>query len=191
MRQQMGKKREPRMSARQILIMTTIIGGIVWLINANAPAVTAESHTAHQQSASSTMMAAGPPVIVYKTKADYYSNVAVSLSPDKSRILSFPDVMDVSVDRDLMLYPTRLHAHYLLSNRVLDKNSAFLNMTYSDYAALSKTPSPEEIYAKIIDKDPFAEMYFCGNRYSYKNLEPELNRIIDNNQLDVKCEKVK
>ncbi|MBN2683025.1 MAG: hypothetical protein JXR58_10995, partial [Bacteroidales bacterium] len=36
-----------------------------------------------------------PPIIIYKTKKDYYNNVPVILSDDKTKIVSFPDIRDL------------------------------------------------------------------------------------------------
>ena len=33
----------------------------------------------------------------------------------------------------------------------------------------------QDVFEKIIDKQPLVEIHFCGNRYQYKNLVEELN----------------
>lgn len=125
---------------------------------------------------------AGPPVIIYKTNADYYDKVPVTLSEDKSDIVSFPGIKDVFY-KGKLAYPTRLNKGYLLDNRGIDKNTAFLNITYEEYSKLEKTPSKDELYKMVLDKDPITEMYYCGSKYDYKDIVTELNDIIDEDML--------
>ena len=114
---------------------------------------------------------AGPPVVIYKTKRDYSRNVPVTLNADGTKIVSYPAVSDV---RSLP-YPTPLADGYLLDNRGIGQHVAFLSYTYEEYAALPKTPTSDELFEKIIDKNPLLEIHFCGNRYQYKHLVDELN----------------
>jgi hypothetical protein len=132
---------------------------------------------------------AGPPVIIYKTKSDYNNLVPVTLNPEKSEIASFPGVKDIFLKGELAT-PTILSNGYLLDNRGIDENVAFLDITYEDYSQLEKTPDKEELFQKILDSDPLTEMYRCGTRFDYKNLVEELNRKIENNELG-SCEKLK
>jgi hypothetical protein len=140
-------------------------------------------HTKKTESEKSGQMAiASPPVIVYQTKADYYDKVPVTLSEDKSEIVSYPGVKDVYYKGELA-YPTKLNDGYLLDNRGIDPNSAFLKLTYEEYSKLEATPTKEELYRMILDKDPFSKMYNCGNKYSYKDIVSELNSLIDGKKL--------
>ncbi|MBN3034749.1 MAG: hypothetical protein JW861_04130, partial [Bacteroidales bacterium] len=127
-------------------------------------------------------MSAGPPAIIYKTRGDYYDKVPVTLSEDKTSIVSYPAPRDV-IKGGLPAYPERLHDGFLLDNRGITEHSAFLGMTYGEYSRLEKSPGMEELMGLIIDKDPFTEMYHCGSRYQYKNLLDDLNRIIDGGNL--------
>ncbi len=122
--------------------------------------------------------AAGPPTIIYKTSSDYYDKVAVTLSEDKKDIVNYPGIKDVYYKGELA-YPTKLNDGYLLDNRGIDPTSAFLNITYEAYSKLEKTPSKEELYNMILDKDPFTEMYSCGSKYKFKDIITELNAAID------------
>lgn len=126
---------------------------------------------------------AGPPAIIYKTSADYYDKVAVTLSEDKSEIVSYPGIKDVYYKGELA-YPTRLNGGFLLDNRGIDATSAFLDISYEDYSKLDKTPAKEELMNRIIDKDPFIEMYHCGSKYKYHDIVNELNTAIDNKSLE-------
>jgi hypothetical protein len=116
-----------------------------------------------------------PPVIVYKTRKDYNKNVAIQLSEDKKRITGYPHPYDVSEKS----YPTPLKNGYMLDNRGIGKNTAFISMTYEEYAALRNVPSIAELDSMIIDRDPVEEMYNCENHAKDKDIINDLNKIID------------
>jgi hypothetical protein len=67
----------------------------------------------------------------------------------------------------------------LLDNRGINKNVAFLNLSYEAYSKLGTTPSPGQLMKMIADDDPLKIMYSCGIKSSYKNIEQELNSKID------------
>ena len=130
---------------------------------------------------------AGPPTIIYKTKKDYNQFVPVILSEDKSKIVSYPHPKDVFYKGELA-YPTELKNGYLLDNRGINSNVAFLNITYEDYSKLEKVPLLNELFSMILDKNPLIEIYNCGNRYTFKNEIFDLNKLIENNGLkNCKC----
>jgi len=115
-----------------------------------------------------------PPIVVYKTTKDYSKNVAVTLSEDKKTIVAYPAPTDVS-ERS---YPTALHKGYWLDNRGISPHTAFLSITYEEYAKLKKAPSLEELYKMIIDKNPIKKMYVCGQGTAHDGLVLELNALI-------------
>lgn len=115
-----------------------------------------------------------PPIVVYKMTKDYSKNVAVTLSEDKTRIVSYPATSDVSAGS----YPTALNKGYWLDNRGISPNTAFLSITYEEYAKLKKTPSQEELYSMIIDKNPIKKMYICGRGGMHDGIVSELNALI-------------
>jgi hypothetical protein len=117
------------------------------------------------------------PVIIYKTTSDFYNNVPVILSDDKTDIVSFPDRSDVYFNGKLA-YPTRLDNGYLLDNRGIGKNVAFLNITYEQYSKLSATPTKTELLKMILDKNPLTELYNC-NQLPSNNIQM-LNEAIKN-----------
>lgn len=119
-----------------------------------------------------------PHAIVYKMKKDYSKNVPVILSEDKTTIISYPAITDVFFNGKLA-YPTNLLDGYLLDNCGINKNVAFLSYTYEEYAALSTTPSIDELYKKIIDKDPLVEIVDCGLRDNYKNGAEDIKKLIE------------
>ena len=125
---------------------------------------------------------AGPPTIVYKTKAVYFNLVPVILSEDKTDIVNYPSIKDVYYKGELA-YPTRLSKGYLMDNRGIGKNVAFLNITYEDYSKLSKTPSKEELKEMILDDEPLTEIYNCGSKFKYKNLIEDINELIESDKL--------
>jgi len=118
-----------------------------------------------------------PPVIIYKTKSNYDKNVPVIMSEDKKDIVSYPDITDVYYAGKLA-YPTQLANGYLLDNRGIGKNVAFLRFTYEEYSKLSSTPTKEELLGMIIDKNPLIELYNC-DKLPKNNIE-KLNEAISN-----------
>ena len=125
--------------------------------------------------------------IIYKTKKDYRSFVPVTLSEDKTKIVSYPNPKDVFYE-GVLAYPTELNKGYLLDNRGINNNVAFLNINYENYSKLEEVPLLDELFSMILDKDPLIEMYNCGNRYTFKNGISDLNKFIDNIGLkDCKC----
>ena len=131
---------------------------------------------------------AGPTTFIYKTKGDYNKLVPVTLSDDKTKITSFPHPDDVYYKGELAL-PTQLEDGYLLDNRGISANVAFLSFTYDKYSKLEKAPSVDELFNMIIDNNPLVELYDCGNRYQYKDEVAELNNMIKKQQL-TQCKKV-
>lgn len=100
------------------------------------------------------------PVMIYKTKTDYYHNVPVSLTEDGSVIASYPAITDLFLG-DGFAYPTPLEGGYWLDNRGIGVGTAFLDLTYEQYTALPETPSPDELMNHLLDTDPILELYKC------------------------------
>ncbi len=126
---------------------------------------------------------ANSPVIVYKTKLDYSQHVPVIMSPDKQEVISYPAPIDVYFNGDLA-YPVALENGYLLDKRGINENAAFTKWTYYEYSRLSKTPSIQDINRMMLETDPFIEIYYCGTRNDFKDLEADLNEIIRKGQLN-------
>lgn len=129
---------------------------------------------------------AGPQTIIYKTSKNYNKLVPVILSDDKTKIVSYPHPKDIYLNGNFS-YPTELQKGYLLDNRGINKNVAFLKITYEEYSNYKNAPSPNELYEKILDKDPLIEIYNCGNRLTFKNEIEDLNRLIESDGLEL-CE---
>lgn len=121
-------------------------------------------------------MVPGPPTIVYKTNSDYYHNVPVQLNSDGT-IASYPDPSDLTIGGELA-YPTRLEDGYLLDNKGISTNVAFIEMTYEEYSKLGKAPSTDELQSMVIDEKPLKEMYNCGLRSKFNDPVKEINAVI-------------
>jgi len=119
----------------------------------------------------------GPDAIIYKTKADYNTLVPVIMNSERTDIVSYPAPGDLKY-RGKPAIPTELEDGFLLDNRGITENVAFLNITYEAYIALDKTPSKDELLEMIIDSDPLTAMFNCGKRSGYNNEVQELNTCI-------------
>lgn len=120
---------------------------------------------------------ASPVVYVYKTKADYFHHVPVLMDEARTRILSYPAPGDLKLGDGLRL-PTPLDQGYLLDNKGIGPNVAFLTYTYEEYSRLPEAPSMEELMTHILDKYPLSELRACGRRADYKDIVKELNEKI-------------
>lgn len=134
-----------------------------------------------------TVEIASIPTYIYKTRSDYYNNVPVLLSKDKKSIISFPAPEDILSDGK-PTYPTRLNHGYLLDNRGININVAFLKLTYQEYSQLKSLPSPEALIEMILDNDPLTELCDCGPRVHFKDVSM-VNEMINNNFK--KCKRLK
>lgn len=129
--------------------------------------------------------AAAPPTIVYKTAKKYLDKVPITLNEDKTGIVSYPAPGDINESQ----LPTPLKKGWYLDNRGIGPNSVFLSLTYKEYAQLKSAPDAEQFSKLIMGKNPIKAMYNCGNRLKFKNIEEELNTIIDNKFIN--CKKLK
>jgi hypothetical protein len=134
------------------------------------------------QQTSERMHSKGPQAIIYKTKGDYSKNVPVTLSDDKMKIVSYPAPQDVYTNGKLA-YPTELVKGYLLDNRGIGPNTAFLKLTYEEYSKLTEAPNPNDLYNMIIDKNPITHMYNLGSRYGFKDIVTQADSIIEHHKL--------
>ncbi|MBE2289542.1 MAG: hypothetical protein IAE95_08315 [Chitinophagaceae bacterium] len=128
----------------------------------------------------------GPHLIVYKTKKNYRDQVPVLLSDDKSSIISYPAPADIKA-MGKKVYPTTLTSGYLIDNRGIGTNVAFLKLSYSEYAKLKTVPTVDKLYKMIKDKDPITEMCDCGLKMSFKEPQKEVNVLIKAGELRRKC----
>ena len=157
--------------------------------SSNASAQPAKTETKNQASVIAPSVP-GPHAMVYKTKADYNNLIPVELSDDKTKIVSYPGRQDI-VSSDGYQTPTPLHQGYLLDNRGIGKNVAFIKMTYPEYSKLVAEPSVGELYNMIIEKDPLTELVDCGSKIAFKDIINDLNKTIDENKLRSTCKVIK
>jgi hypothetical protein len=127
-------------------------------------------------------LVAGPHLLVYKTKKDYYDLVPVLLSIDKRSIVSYPHPTDLMFGSHLCL-PTKLEGGFLLDNRGINLNVGFLNISYNEYSKLPTSPWMSDLQQLLIDTDPLTELYDLGLRNQYTNLRKEINKIIRDKHL--------
>lgn len=132
----------------------------------------------------------GPQALIYKTKGDYNNLVPITLSDDKTQIVSYPDPTDIVLDNKYPT-PTTLNNGYLLDNRGIGTNVAFLKLTYEEYSKLKNVPSLTELNTLIIDKDPLIELCDCGNKKAFSNPANQLNLLIDSNRLRTICKVIR
>ncbi len=125
---------------------------------------------------------ASPPAIVYKTKKDYDDKVPVTLSADKGKITAYPAPSDL-LRGGQFTYPTKLNQAYLLDNRGISVNTAFLSFTYADYYNMDMVLNADRLMNYILDDDPFEEYYELGRRNDFANFGQEINAIIDQGKL--------
>jgi hypothetical protein len=121
---------------------------------------------------------ASAPALVYKTRADYFNHVPVLMNTEKTKIIAYPDPTDLKNENAFAL-PTKLNNGYLLDNRGIGVNVAFLTFTYEAYGALTKAPELNQLMDSLLDKNPLTELWDCGSRSLFKNEVEELNALID------------
>lgn len=132
----------------------------------------------------------GPQALIYKTKGNYNDLVPVLLSEDKKEIIAYPHPNDIKTGEKFQ-YPTMLNNGYLLDNRGIGNNVAFLRLTYKEYSELKSLPSLEELYSYIIDKDPLIELCNCGSKKAFTDIDKQLNSLIDTKNLRTTCKTIK
>ncbi len=169
-------------------ILLTVFSGVITACTSSKKTDKATSND-KEMTETGNVGAVGPPVIIYKTKADYYDKVPVILSDDKSKVVSYPGARDL-YKGDKLALPTRLHDGYLLDNRGINENVAFLNISYEKFTKLQRVFTAGQLYEMILDKDPLTVMYNCGKKSKFKDEVPELNRIIDKGTFEG-CTKLK
>ena len=118
-----------------------------------------------------------PVVYIYKMKKDYSKLVPVLMNEERTRIVSYPDPVDLQRGGKPAL-PTPLEGGYWLDNRGIGPTVAFLSYTYEEYIRLAAPPSREEMMERIVDKYPLTEIRACGRRADYKDIVTELNEKI-------------
>lgn len=125
------------------------------------------------------MAMALPPVVIYKTKADYSNLVPIQLNDDKTKVVSFPDPRDVYDSKR----PTQLNDGFLLDNFGIGKNVAYTDYTFEKYSSLQSPPGPDILMQHIYEANPLTAYYVSNKDYSRtdgRSVE-KLNEAIANN----------
>ena len=100
----------------------------------------------------------------------------------REQILSFPSPVDIRAGSRINA-PILLEQGFLLDQRGIHPNSAFLTTTFEEYGKLTSTPTNEELMALVSDTDPFVIMYRCNIKRE-DDLVLKLNELIRNNNFD-------
>ena len=120
-------------------------------------------------------------VVVYKTKKNYNRQVAVTLNTDKTTVISYPDPSDIRLFRP---YPIHLRSKYLLDQRGIDSNVAFLKLSYRQYSKLKVAPEPNFILSNLIlDNNPILEFHIIEKYPPNSDVKQLLNQRIVNGVL--------
>ena len=127
---------------------------------------------------------------VYKTRGDYAHHLPVILNDERTAVVSYPDPRDVRTSAGFTL-PTRLSKGYLLDKRGINKNVAFLKVTYEEYSQLAQLPTTDELYALILDKDPLLELCDCGEKLGVNAAAEQINKLIHADSLRIRCKVLK
>ena len=144
---------------------------------ADAASATHRPTVAINGTATSQTGVSSPVVYIYKMKKDYSKLVPVLMNEERTRIVSYPDPVDLQRGGKPAL-PTPLEGGYWLDNRGIGPTVAFLSYTYEEYIRLAAPPSREEMMERIVDKYPLTEIRACGRRADYKDIVTELNEKI-------------
>lgn len=140
-------------------------------------------------SAPASSMGAAAHLVVYRTRTDLREQVPIAIAAD-GQVLSYPHPADLLVAGHLAL-PTDLGDGWLLDNRGVGRHTAFLKMTYAEYAGLDEAPTLAELKEAIMDSDPLTDLCDCGPRTSFTDPAAELARIIRNDSLELRCKRLK
>jgi hypothetical protein len=128
----------------------------------------------------------GSRVYVYKTTANYNNRVPILLNEDGTEIISYPHPSDLKSGIEDRL-PTVLSNNYLLDNKGINKNVAFLKLSYEEYSKLENPPTLEALFDMVVDKKPLTELCDCGYRSAFTDIEKQLNELIKNGKLKTVC----
>lgn len=98
------------------------------------------------------------PVIIYKTTKDFSNLVPVLMDENKAKIVSYPAISDISESSK----PIKLENGYWLDNIGICNNTVYTSYTVTEYSSLKYQPSVGQLQNKIIERNPFVEIYRCN-----------------------------
>ena len=85
-----------------------------------------------------------PKARIYKTNGDFAQLVPITLNSARTEVVSYPAPSDL---RDAA--PVALSDGWLLDRRGISYQSAFLTMTYAEYAALNQPPTRGQLLGLV------------------------------------------
>lgn len=129
-------------------------------------------------------------LVVYRTTTDLKDKVPVTLSGDGTAIVAYPHPRDLRLAQGLAT-PVELAEGWLLDRRGIGKHTAFLRISYADYAAMESPPALADLQEAILARDPFTDLCDCGPRAAFTHPEAELKRIIRNDSLELRCKRLR
>lgn len=171
---------------KQLALISFVALGVACCTHKDVPVTTETPSTAIEGSVAAT----GPRAIIYRTRVDVGDAVPITLSADGKEVVSYPHPSDLRKDNGYPI-PTPIGEGYLLDNRGIGPNTAFLKWSYAEYASFDKSPTLEELQAAIAFRAPFAEMYDCGVRSRYPDPVKELGEIVHSGTLHSRCKKLR
>jgi len=124
---------------------------------------------------------------IYKQKYDFSEKLPVVLSEDKQLILAYPDPLDVSLDT-LIRCPVKLFKDYWFDRIGIGVNTGYVDILLRDYARLAEPPRMEFMRSKLIEKEPFQEVWDCGIRGEIT--VNEVNELILQDSLIKRCKQI-
>lgn len=120
--------------------------------------------------------------IIYRTRGNYNQLVPIRLANEKTVIARIPIIEEIKAMKE-EIEPIVLNNGFLLDRANININSAFIDMTYEDYADLKEVPELSKFFKLIIDDEPFVDFYECENNFTIE----EINLLIDEHKLAEKC----
>lgn len=130
------------------------------------------------------------PLIIYKADAELQNLTPVTLSDDGSQITGYPAPSDLKHHGQLRT-PTPLADDYWLDNRGIGPQTAFITLTYSQYASLPAAPSADELLKMIKASNAITEMWHCKRQSPDSLNTPYANQLIMKKRLHQECKRLK
>jgi hypothetical protein len=101
-------------------------------------------------------------LIIYKIDPAYADKVAIQLSDDKKRIISYP-APGYEISQPVIL----LKNNYRLNGNIRGPNTAYISLNFEQYDTFFNSPhenTVDTLMKLILDDDPFIEYWY---RYNY------------------------
>lgn len=120
---------------------------------------------------------------VFKTDEDYHNLMYGFLNENRIGFAMYPSP-------NIKVKPEQLNDGYFAITIGCSSDWAyyfvFCNMTYEEY----QTGMDRSILLSSLIEEPFEELYFCNMIHEEELTLEEINELIDNQELDTKCNKI-